>query len=1470
MADRTFVGDPNPPPQTPRQAAAPAEVSMSIGPSATPPAPAAPASPEAPARPSTVAYSAVDNGDGSIDIMASSPYSAPVTVRTVRTANAGDILTASGSSYREDMKVWENIPERVAQDFINEEISFPQYLLKKYQANKHVIASGVTWNEFLAGRMTLDEARARGDVEQLQTQVKEAPLFVWQGSTAATVSKMWEDLKAAGPVAAGERVLGEVSGQAAFLTDSPMLAATGLAIVAPLAASAATPVAGAAVATALGTFLSYGGGAIMLRRTYQIEGGNAAAELDKKGVDPALIKDIAPLVGIANGVLETVSFHMMTAPMRRAFAGQVFKSEIVKKVMANALVNYTKELGGEITTEMAQERVNIFAENTAAEIENNPKAKVDSVEGWMRTLSVGAAAGMGAAGLQAGMHVGEQALGAISSRKPSLPAGAPETATPGTGASVPETKGVESLVGTVEAPAGSSSPYPKSVTEHPAFVKAVEEARPALGNIDPMDKRAVIDEYVTVKNDVHDYANEVTPLLNAKDLTPEKEAQVSSKMHDLAMKMAALGPLARIAFNDETAVRAHLDDPSVRLTDPANVELGPLSPETQIEQLRAEYEAGQVTPEYFNSEIDRLHAEQEVQTLKETGAPATGALEQKVSEAQRTARLAALDKELGNVQTQIAEGRKELVKALPTDKAAIVDRLTKARMKEAQIQKDLAYYKSGDAETPTRGEDLLLRPAALEDIVDAGFKAGREAAIAESKTKRNARAREIRDVARRLELTARDVRMLLKDADLGMMSDVQFRHWLENKYKPGAVELFRHRVAQQAVQVKQAEKQLENERNARLLYKLPPVAKMTTEQLKQYLDILDTYDARDKVLSPRRVRALDTTVGAGARTMGEVLKKVRDMWDHPLDSMARLLPEPTIFPDTARALAGLVARSPFYKAALHVLNAASEKYDLEAHELSKKNQELGAAALASRKGFFARKLLPTMPEVRLHLETDPVLVYTGEKTLPTLTPEEQTYVSFLREAFDRGYEYLQRSDDLQSRFEGLYLTHVQRDIREVVAGLKDVGLRKTLTELYDRWIPDPKKFTVVDQKGNPVGVRKHIKFMEFRSDKMAPSENVIHAADTYFRTLAKKKALDAAVPFIDTAVDAALWADKDRTADGLQRKAAFEKFMGQYLSMRMGGSIVSDALPRGGLFDSILRASMALPSWAWIAFNPKLQVTAKIGEVAATMQVTGMFGWANAQRLRFYDKTSRIFQKYESFTGTPVWTKLQASGKTTQETAGLLMYGLLQAHRVHAMQDVLISMMTPEEYEAETISPERLAEIKTVASRWMDVEGANSVLGATTPGAALTQMKSWGLPILRTTIEDFKALGEQLLGREKMTPLQQLELQRLLTNGAVLSGLAMFATSGLDEEDKSERAKFLRGLARELLSVTGGANPFWALAVPPGIGYYIRAYQALELTLKRTEFTTGEHEGELRGPAAAKKLLPGAALARSLAPSEEE
>src|SRR3989304_2608272 len=120
--------------------------------------------------------------------------------------------------------------------------------------------------------------------------------------------------------------------------------------------------------------------------------------------------------------------------------------------------------------------------------------------------------------------------------------------------------------------------------------------------------------------------------------------------------------------------------------------------------------------------------------------------------------------------------------------------------------------------------------------------------------------------------------------------------------------------------------------------------------------------------------------------------------------------------------------------------------------------ELAAKAVASRRKGILGRLNPTMPEVMVYREAD-----VGDAKVAAaaaLTKEELTLAEFLEAAYERAYNYLVETGDLQkSRFAGgKYIFHAKRPLSELVADIPNIGVKAAVQEFLNRWKLDETRF----------------------------------------------------------------------------------------------------------------------------------------------------------------------------------------------------------------------------------------------------------------------------------------------------------------------------------------------------------------------------------------------------------------------------
>lgn len=1366
---RDFPGNPNPTPTPPQARAqpAPAAAPASSGGGGGGGGSVIKATEEEPASVLTpkATFRVVDNENGKRDIFSQTDdletsYLGPASI----TGEAADALLNSRSTFDPMTRSWQ-VSEDVVKELKSGDLSFPDYIPAKYRANKAVIANGVIWSDWMAGKRTIEDARGLGDLETLKMQIKEAPMFVWEGDTLKSVAKMWEDAKEAGVSGIARRAVGELAGQTAFLTDSPMLAAAGLTAGAALVVSRGA--AAGAVATGVAKVLEGGSGVIVFNRARQIEGGNAAAEMDEKGFDEATIKAYAPLVGVVNGALEVISFRLLAAPFKRVALQKVMGSEVVKKAMTSAYVNYVKELGGEISTEIAQERINILAETLAAESDARPDLAPKEGEGTSRTVNVALQALLG--------------------------------------------------TGLMKAP-GLALEAGVQRADSKAEVKAAAE----------MDKKlAARAEKAKTEGKAAPAAEEPTsPAPAAQDSVVKSPAQ---QLEELT------------GYHDEKKIS---DDEMVQQADKVISEAAPIGAEKGTGEMDA-------TPRTFG---------------------------EKVSEAERKARIEALKSDLKDNETlidELAQVRERFVRVKKSTRL-LDKKLDDLMGVNAEVRGDIEFYDKSVASRVgvAADETLAMKPATLESITAFSRAEGREEAG-------TIRPKQILEVAKKLGLTQADVRTLLKDRNFSTMGDVEFRHWMDGYqgaegrvpgFKEKAAAHLKRKVAKNEVRATLKDRAIKGEANVRALNKLPSLNKMTTRQLWEYVDILESYDKGSVALTPKRIKANEGSKIEGARTAQDVLKmasaSVRTTAEEMLKSSRGQF-------DMLRGDTELSESEPAYAFAVDEVQTEEALADAAFQAFERQNYKLGAKALASRsKLFTANRIVPSMPEVMENLEADPVQVYAGQITPPELTPDEEAYVNFLRPFFQSARAYLAKTGELETtRFEDMYAPHTRRSVDEVLKDIKNTGVRKAFGEFFDNWFAFQKELGSADTGGPALGLRKFFKQTIFRTGEMKPSRNVIAAVNSYAKQFYKKQALDRALPVVDGFVQALAAVDRDQSEEAQTAWKALGAMVKTYLNNKKGINSSLDAIaPRGGVVDASVRLIGGTISLAYIAGNLTLQVAAPVGETAALLPLIGNKGFALAQYRLLTPQGRKIVEKYEYFTGKGFLGAITEPGKNPSERVGVILYGLLQWGRARTMKLVLLSSMTETEFAAGEISAERLAQIKVHAGRWIDVPGMKSVVGSTSTGAAFTKFRGWYFPILRTTLQDVIALGHTIARgdpKKRLTPEQGWELFRIAEVTTI--GAALFLSMGEpDKEDDSFAAQLQRRAISEMFSLTQVFKPSMLLTLGPVAAYIERLGKNITMTLMMEEYKEGsEKEGELKGPPALMKQVPFAALYRNVTKEKE-
>ena len=1251
-------------------------------------------------------------------------------------------------------KSYRNIPKPVFESLKKQEIGILDHVHKMYDAGKAGTAEGMIWWQNMSGNMDEAEALDKSDIEQLKMQV-DSPLTPWRdGRLAAMASAVpWVFGKAAQALPSLE------AGLSAGMEKLPAMALGATAL-----AATGGPAGLAALATpaGFGAVLSASSAAGMFDFTFKVTTGSIYGDMRRKGVDPAIAKRIAPMAGIIAGSLEIVGFKYFTAAAKRTFLKEVMGNEAIKAQMSKWYINYLKETGAEAGVETAQQLVEEYTKNMILLADGRPELMRSQKDIAKSAAQAGVDAFVGFGVLKAPFAMIE---------------GASVNAKEGTTAPAPKKmNGASSLTPAVAEGAGIELPAAK-MNE----TLAVEPKAPAIEQ-----------ELVKAEPEV---AAALTELNTELDPTAE----------DADMAYSFVGEELAGDENAAAAVSAKVEALRSEMSD------------ILLEEDNTPAEQQRVAD--IQREIGLLEGMQEkmaeTPTVEETAAPEGVPLKEKKPITGAKAR----------VQKQIVAAREAKLTSDINNNLAMVKELETARTRlekagrpvasiNTQIAKLMEEVYTLDeqrnrlAETGVVGpkEALELKPATLESITSVAFKEGRA-----DVTKK--RALQVKDVAAEHSLTDADIRALIKTRNLGIMSDLDFKTFLDDLRGKAKVLADKKRALTELHATQEA-KDLKREINIRKFHGLPPVAKMTAEQMRQYAEILEGFETGDTFWTPARIKALENTRFAGAKTAREVLEMAAKQLGTPIEELSAATAGQF---DSMRSDNRFAKQNALYAFVVRESQKTLAEAAINTAAIIDQHHKLAKAAIESRGGEkgawdkLVEWLAPTQDQIMAYIEaTDP-----KEKVAlgASLTKEELALADFYTSFYKDAEEYLLVNGDIEAtRFTGgKYVPHYARTIPEIIKGIRNTGIKSALSEVWESFKESSDRIQLLDKNtGRALSLKKSFANTKFRSGEMTPSTNIIRAFDLYAAQFGRKKALDEIAPTIDTLVMAL--AANEKTPEAQENAAEVLDSIRTYVNSKKGiQPSQGKFIPTGGVIDTGIRLATAWASIKLIALNLPLQATMFVGEKSAEYMVLGARAIAKANYRKTTEKGKAILAKYKGVIGEGVVEKFKEPGKNITDRLGLVFYGLAAQSRVSTMKDLILGSMTDAEFEAGEISPERIAAIKVEANRWIDIEGLGSAAGSTSVGKMLTQFKRWAVPMATSAKDLAISLSKSLAsgGKRAMTTKEKVEMGRLMK-------LALFAAAtayllDLDDEEKNGRnlttlGKVKRNAVREILSPLQGFN----------------------------------------------------------------
>jgi len=727
-------------------------------------------------------------------------------------------------------------------------------------------------------------------------------------------------------------------------------------------------------------------------------------------------------------------------------------------------------------------------------------------------------------------------------------------------------------------------------------------------------------------------------------------------------------------------------------------------------------------------------------------------------------------------------------------------------------------------------EDEALRAAfkKAEQAGRAAYRAGNQAGVDEQKQvikkilNRRALVKNVRDY---FGLSDYDLKKITRRNPL-LMSDQEFHDFLKD-VEEEAVYLTEKAQAKFELMLLIESRHLKKWDNYREALELPPVHEMTTEQLRQFAELLEPYQDDDTFLGKREIETVDKTDLAGIRTWREAREKLAQELNVPIEKLATVQVGAL---DSFRWDTALREQNVFYQLLVDDMTKAMMGADMQYHNVETKAYKLAKKSEKSRKRGLVDRAIPQDDKIMNFLESPDDI---KEMLARDMTPEQLDYAHFMQEYFRNALDYLLATKALEKGREN-YFVHARKSFLESV---KDDGLIQAFKNMWKNYQEDEAIFKILDDDtGKILPLEKFFQFALHRTGYLDPTTNVTKAFLQYARTFERKKMFDAIIPKMD--IYAQSLTPETYTERGLETDRTLKKFVYQYVNNKKGRRLSYDgALKQGGKIDIAIRGIRTFTSMLDLGLSPIVQTATFVGEQVATAAMLGPVNITKAMARIKTEKGKRILKKYEVFTGRSFWEEFTAPGKQLTERLTETMFAGFHASMKLANKQFLLGSLTEQEWNSEEISPERLAEMKLEMGRFRPVPGTQSLIGSTSVGNAAMQYKTWAVSITRSTIQDMTTLLSDLKNKgigEALTTREAKELIRIagLTSAVLIVG----AMAEADSDDDSFIGKMKARAYREAMSLTQGMDPTFWLATPRLLTWLFKTAQALKQIVTLEEY----------------------------------
>ena len=753
-------------------------------------------------------------------------------------------------------------------------------------------------------------------------------------------------------------------------------------------------------------------------------------------------------------------------------------------------------------------------------------------------------------------------------------------------------------------------------------------------------------------------------------------------------------------------------------------------------------------------------------------------------------------------------------------------------------------------------EDKALEAAfkKAQQAARAAFRAGNKEGVEAEKVKMEnllSRAKKIKAVQEFFGLTYANMKTVSRKNPF-LMSQYEFKLYLDD-VRQKAFEKTIVKNAKIALKELIRTRNLQKVENLQRALKYPSIDKMDLDQLNNFFDILDQYKKDDVFLSERRLEVVDRTDLKGIKTWREAKEAFAKEAGISVEELGDITVSQF---DKYRYDTALMQRNPFYKMLVTEIHREMMNAEMRHHDVKLEAYRLAKAAEASRPQPLIHKFIPQNKLIMGYIEAA-----ADQKTLflNQMTSEEIDYAHFIEEYFENALEYLVETQSLTKGREN-YFVHMRQGFLE---NIKEEGLLTAVKNIFKHYKEDEVVFNILDEDtGNILPLEKFFQFSLHRTGGLLPTSNVTEAFLAYSKMFERKASFDKIIPKLD--IYAQALTPQKLTPHGLEMDRSLKKFLNQYINNKKGRHIDQFVGKQGGAVDMGLRAVRSFTSLLDLGLNIPVGITAFVGEQVTNFAQLGINNMAKGAQRAFTPHGKAIVSKYEAWLGRSAWESLSEPGKgITEKIHEGLFIGFHESTRI-ANTNFLLGMITEQEFNSETITDKRLAELQLEMGRMRVVPASKSLVGSTSLGSVLTQYKTWAIPIMSTIKGDISTFITDLQSKpfnEVLTTKEARELYRIvgLSSAIIITGAVLAGDD--DENDTSFLGAFKRKFYRESLSLIGALDPtlytpIRALSFMTDLAKNLKAIALLETYKTKPKLKGVEGLKKQLTPKAVKQFIP--------------